>query len=56
MTQEQQHYRNIFNREFPYCHKIIPYFWMPKYVDSTDSSARTLSIYNKQEYRERINV
>jgi hypothetical protein len=24
---------------------IIPYFWMPKYVDATDASARTLANY-----------
>jgi hypothetical protein len=25
---------------------VMPYKWMPKFVDATDSSARTLSIYN----------
>ena len=25
---------------------IIPYFWMPKYVNANDASARTLEIYN----------
>ena len=25
---------------------IIPYFWMPKYVNAGDASARTLDFYN----------
>ena len=25
--------------------KVIPCFWMPKYCDATDASARTLKIY-----------
>ena len=25
---------------------VIPYFWMPKYVNANDASARTLDIYN----------
>jgi hypothetical protein len=28
---------------------VLPYFWMPKYVNASDSSARTLDIYKKQE-------
>ena len=26
---------------------MIPYFWMPKYIDANDCSARSLEIYNK---------
>ena len=26
--------------------KVMPYKWMPRFVDATDSSARTLKIYN----------
>ena len=25
---------------------VMPYKWMPNFVDATDASARTLSIYN----------
>jgi asparagine synthase (glutamine-hydrolysing) len=25
---------------------LIPEYWMPKYVDAKDASARTLQIYN----------
>jgi asparagine synthase (glutamine-hydrolysing) len=45
-TAEQYYYRKIFERAYPGQGHIIPYFWMPKYVDATDASARTLAIYN----------
>lgn len=44
-TNEQYYYRNIFESYFPNMGSIIPYFWMPKYVDADDSSATTLDIY-----------
>jgi len=45
-TKEQQYYRSIFNTHFGKSYeKIVPYFWMPKFVDATDSSARTLKLY-----------
>ena len=46
-TKEQHYYRKIFSNTYPnICDKLIPYFWMPKYVkDSYDASARTLNIY-----------
>uniref|UniRef100_A0AB39JF16 asparagine synthase (glutamine-hydrolyzing) n=1 Tax=Florenciella sp. virus SA2 TaxID=3240092 RepID=A0AB39JF16_9VIRU len=47
-TNEQKYYRDIFEKHYPNCEKLLPYFWMPKFVkDSTDASARTLNIYNK---------
>ena len=47
-TQEQEYYRNIFNKEFPFCHQLIPYFWMPKYVNQTILvHVRYLFIINK---------
>lgn len=46
-TKEQQYYRYLFELNYKYCEKMIPYFWMPKYVNATDSSARTLSIYQQ---------
>ena len=42
---EQLYYRTIFEQYYPGEGHIIPYFWMPKYVDATDSSARSLDIY-----------
>ena len=46
MTNEQKYYRYLFEKHYKGCEKVIPHFWMPKYVDAVDSSARTLSVYN----------
>jgi asparagine synthase (glutamine-hydrolysing) len=45
-TPEQSYYRDIFEKEYKGHASSIPYFWMPKFVDAVDPSARTLSIYN----------
>jgi asparagine synthase (glutamine-hydrolysing) len=42
---EKMYYKRIFDKEFPNCSHILPYFWMPKYTNATDPSARTLEIY-----------
>ena len=44
-TTEQRYYRNIYENHFSGLGHLTPYFWMPKYVDATDASARTLNIY-----------
>jgi asparagine synthase (glutamine-hydrolysing) len=44
-TREQYYYRGIFEKRYPNCAHVIPYFWMPKYVAATDASARTLDVY-----------
>jgi len=44
VTKEQKYYRHLFETYYPGC-QTIPYFWMPKYVNATDASARTLKIY-----------
>jgi asparagine synthase (glutamine-hydrolysing) len=44
---EKEYYKNLFEKEFPNCQHILPYFWMPKYTNATDPSARTLEFYNK---------
>lgn len=44
---EKKYYKEIFDKEFPNCQHIVPYFWMPKYIDANDPSARTLDLlYN----------
>ena len=43
-TKEQKYYRNLFETYYPGCN-TIPYFWMPRFVNATDASARTLQIY-----------
>lgn len=43
---EKMYYKNMFDNYFPNCNKLIPNYWMPKYVNHTsDPSARTLDIY-----------
>jgi len=46
-TAEQRWYRNIFEEAYPGLGTLVPYFWMPKYVNATDASARTLNIYKE---------
>jgi asparagine synthase (glutamine-hydrolysing) len=44
-TEEQWNYRKIFERLYPGFANVVPYFWMPRYVEAKDASARTLAIY-----------
>ena len=44
-TNEQKLYRKLFHKHFGNNETVIPYFWMPSFVEATDASARTLSIY-----------
>ena len=48
-TQEQNYYRDTFEKYYSGFGNILPYFWMPKYVDAKDSSARTLNVYAEQQ-------
>lgn len=46
---EKHYYDTIFSEyfgEISYNKKIIPYKWMPKFIEADDASARTLKIYN----------
>ena len=48
-TLEQKYYRDIFIDKFSdTSSNIIPYFWMPKFIDATDASARTLKVYKEK--------
>jgi asparagine synthase (glutamine-hydrolysing) len=42
---EKKYYKDIFDKIYPNCSHILPYFWMPKYTTAKDPSARTLDIY-----------
>jgi asparagine synthase (glutamine-hydrolysing) len=42
---EKYYYKKIFDEYYPNCSHILPYFWMPKYTNATDPSARTLNFY-----------
>ena len=44
-TREQAWYRKLFCDAYPNRDTVIPYFWMPRWVEATDASARTLSCY-----------
>lgn len=41
-TKEQMYYRYLFEQKYPNRENVIPYFWMPKWSNTTDPSARTL--------------
>ena len=43
---EKAYYKTIFESKFPNCANIVPYYWMPKYTNATDPSARTLNFYS----------
>ena len=49
-TLEQLYYRDIFKGFFKKLkiEHVLPYFWMPNFVNATDASARTLDIYKKK--------
>ena len=38
----------LFDYYYPTMEKMIPYFWMPRFVNATDASARTLNIYKNK--------
>ena len=43
-TCEQEYYRNIFDKYYKGCDKLIPYFWMPKFIEGVSDAARTLDV------------
>jgi asparagine synthase (glutamine-hydrolysing) len=42
---EKFYYKKLFLEFYPNCQEVLPYFWMPKYTNATDPSARTLDVY-----------
>lgn len=42
---EKIYYKRFFGNFYPYLESVIPYYWMPKYTQATDPSARTLDVY-----------
>ncbi len=51
-TAEKYWYREVFNQYYPNSKKVIPYMWMPKFIDAMDASARTLDIYKSNNLKE----
>ena len=47
ITLEQAYYRYLYNKHYQATDHLIEYFWMPKYVNANDASARTLKIYSE---------
>lgn len=43
---EKKYYLDIFNKYYPLQKEILPYYWMPKYSNTNDPSARTLEHYD----------
>jgi len=43
---EKRYYLDVFERHFPNQMHILPHYWMPKYTNTNDPSARTLEHYN----------
>lgn len=52
-TLEQQYYREQFELHYNGLGKVVPYFWMPRFIEASDASARTLSIYNSVQNNDR---
>ena len=44
-TPEQVYYRSLYDSFYPDSAYIVPYFWMPNFVEAKDASARTLELY-----------
>jgi asparagine synthase (glutamine-hydrolysing) len=45
---EKLYYKRLFDEYYPNTGNILPYYWMPKYTNATDPSARTLELYNEE--------
>ncbi|XP_041739635.1 asparagine synthetase [glutamine-hydrolyzing]-like [Coregonus clupeaformis] len=44
-TKEAYFYRQVFEKQYPGQAKWLSHYWMPRWINATDPSARTLSIY-----------
>lgn len=43
---ESYYYRMKFNKLFNNNHKVIPRYWLPNWINTSEPSARTLTVYN----------
>jgi asparagine synthase (glutamine-hydrolysing) len=46
---EKYYYKKLFDTFYKGCSSILPYFWMPRYTEAKDPSARTLKFYKENE-------
>ncbi|XP_063381410.1 asparagine synthetase [glutamine-hydrolyzing] [Cydia fagiglandana] len=44
-TTESKYYRHVFEKSFPGQYNFTPYYWMPKWVEVSDPSARFIKHY-----------
>ena len=51
---EKKYYKSIFHNFFKGHYDVVPYYWMPRFVKASDASARTLDIYKKAKYKEKM--
>lgn len=47
-TKEALYYRELFEKYYPEKEKLIPYMWMPKWINMTDPSGADLPIFKKE--------
>ena len=47
LLKESYYYRKLYNESYEHCQNLIPHFWMPKWTDVIDPSARELSSYKE---------
>jgi len=47
LTKESYYYRKIFNKFFKKHDNLIPHFWMPRWTEADDPSAREISDYSE---------
>jgi asparagine synthase (glutamine-hydrolysing) len=48
-TFEKKYYRHLFHKFYTDKYdNVIPYYWMPKFIQANDASARTLDIYKNK--------
>ena len=49
-TKEKKYYRYIFHEYYTnkYDSNVVPYYWMPRFIEADDASARTLDIYKEK--------
>lgn len=48
-TKESYYYREVFEKKFPkLAPSFIPYFWMPRWINVSDPSARFIKHYNAE--------
>lgn len=48
-SKEAYYFRQVFEKHYPGRAYWLSHYWMPRWIDATDPSARTLSIYKPEK-------